>query len=73
MPKRLYKPYKVKADVERCKGCEDHIEHGGLKWGRCRSAGMSAYYSQLDGFCPKVAEELKVEQGRKRKGSGVAG
>lgn len=64
---RLYPPYGVKPDPSLCVDCKEHEEMAGLKYGRCISANMSAYYAQLDGFCIKVAERTKPGADRESK------
>ena len=70
VPQRLYKQCYVMPDVERC----IHCGYGHPVWfdgqeqlGWCDLTRASAYYTQLNGFCPKVAEQLNGNGRRKKK------
>lgn len=63
--KTLYPPFGVKPDAKLCFDCGEHEEKAGVKYGRCKWAGMSGYYAQVDGFCIRIAER-KSSRGSKR-------
>ena len=60
--RKLYPPSGIKPDLQLCIECAEHEERALRKYGYCGSAGMSAYFAQIDGFCKKIAESSSLQR-----------